>query len=337
MGNQTKTINAGPVGLKPKGAYNPSGTYTFLDCVLYNHDSWVCKAINANGEAIEITGQTPADGSQYWQALTDGGRAAVAVGSQMRSEFDTWFGATAAAGIRKAVADWFSGVQSAWTTWYEGVQSAWTEWFSDTLATGVRKVWSTWFSGRQSDWNTLSNNVTAATEHAENLNNHPPYIADGTQARPGDVSYWYIWDYTNQQYVKRNYAKGEDLNWSDMSAADKQQLYDAVIEEVEREGGFCLYPVDLDSVTTGTVFQKNSIICVDGVVYRAKQQTGNLPVTLLTEGDSFVTQVVNGHTVFIKANNNISSDWEVWLDASSDFRYKSIEARVAYLETIINA
>jgi hypothetical protein len=71
----TKTINVGPVGIKPKGAYSASATYTLLDCVLYNHDSWVCTAKNQAGEPIEITGQAPADGSQYKPALTDGGRA----------------------------------------------------------------------------------------------------------------------------------------------------------------------------------------------------------------------------------------------------------------------
>ena len=82
-------MNAGPVGLKPKGDYSSTATYTLLDCVKYNHDSWVCKAMNAQGEAIEITGQTPADGSQYWQALTDGGRAAYNEGETARQKGNT--------------------------------------------------------------------------------------------------------------------------------------------------------------------------------------------------------------------------------------------------------
>ena len=73
---KSKTSNAGPTGLKPKGDYSASATYTLLDCVKYNHDSWVCKAMNAQGEAITITGQAPSASSQYWQALTDGGIAA---------------------------------------------------------------------------------------------------------------------------------------------------------------------------------------------------------------------------------------------------------------------
>lgn len=89
MATQSKTMNAGPVGLKPKGDYSSTATYTLLDCVKYNHDSWVCKAVNAQGEAIEITGQTPADGSQYWQALTDGGRAAYNEGETAKQKGNT--------------------------------------------------------------------------------------------------------------------------------------------------------------------------------------------------------------------------------------------------------
>lgn len=89
MATRTKTNNAGPVGLKPKGDYSSTAPYTLLDCVKYNHDSWVCKAMNAQGEAIEITGQTPADGSQYWQALTDGGRAAYNEGETAKQKGNT--------------------------------------------------------------------------------------------------------------------------------------------------------------------------------------------------------------------------------------------------------
>lgn len=163
-------------------------------------------------------------------------------------------------------------------------------------------------------------------DYAKNIAEHPTYV--------GDDGYVYRWNYSEQRYVRGAYVKGEGINYSTMSAAEKQELHDAVIEEAERNGGFMLYPVELASISTTSVFQKNSIICIDGVVYRAKQQTSNLPVVLVAENNRFITQVVNGYTVFIKANNTLSSDWEVWLDASSDFRYKSIEARVAKLETL---
>lgn len=112
MNTQTKTINAGPVGLKPKGDYSASATYTLLDCVFYNHDSWVCKAMNQSGEAATVTGVAPSSQSPYWQALTDGGAAAYGIGAQVRVEFNTWFGEDDDHGVRKQTKDAVSGAEN---------------------------------------------------------------------------------------------------------------------------------------------------------------------------------------------------------------------------------
>ena len=224
MVTETKTTDAGPTGLLPRGNYSPTASYMLLHTVLYNHDSWVCKAVDQNGDAVEITGIAPEDGSQYWQALTDGGRAAVAVGNQVRMDFDAWFGATANAGIRKTVSDWFSGVQNQFT-----------EWFSENLPSGVRYIWNHWYGDRQTEWNLLKNDSTSATNrannasaHAEDLNAHPPYIADGTPQKPGDVNFWYIWDHTSQLYVKDAYSKGDNLDLSTVTDAERARLIEQI-------------------------------------------------------------------------------------------------------------
>ena len=244
MANKTKTINAGPVGIKPRGTYSSTDRYTLLDCVLYNHDSWVCVAMNQDGEAIEITGQTPADGSQYWKALTDGGRAAVATGTQVRTDFDTWFGATAESGIRKTVSDWLTSVQTAWTTWFgadanSGVRKTFSDWYAQ-----IQQTWTTWFgaddtSGVQKQWKDTKADATTATGRAntaaalcEEWNSHPPYVADGTQEHPGDENYWYTYDITTEQYVKGPYAKGDNLQWDDMTQAEKDALAQLVLDHI---------------------------------------------------------------------------------------------------------
>ena len=53
---------------------------------------------------------------------------------------------------------------------------------------------------------------------------HPPYI--------GDDNYWYLWDFTTHQYVKDTYAKGDDLHWDEMSAAEKEELAQAVTDHI---------------------------------------------------------------------------------------------------------
>jgi hypothetical protein len=70
----------------------------------------------------------------------------------------------------------------------------------------------------------------AQGDYAKELADHPPYIADGTQAKPGDVNYWYVWSHTSQQYVKNAYARGSDLDYSEMTEAEKNDLAGRVSE-----------------------------------------------------------------------------------------------------------
>lgn len=226
----------------PRGPYSPTATYTLNHVVLYDHDSWVCKALDAQGEAIEISGIAPDDvtyGALYWQAMTDGGRAAVAVGQQVRTDFDTWFGTDANSGVQKTFSDWFSDVLQT------GVRYLWDHWFSDLLPTGVRYIWNHWFgeapteqsegSGVQKEWADLKADATAATTRAntaaglcEDWNTHPPYIADGTAEHPGDLNYWYLYDITTGLRVKGPYSKGDDLDYSTMTPEEIQQLIDNI-------------------------------------------------------------------------------------------------------------
>ena len=122
------------------------------------------------------------------------------------------------------------------------IQQTWAAWFSDTLPTGVRSIWNTWFGERQTEWETMSTNVSDATElateaaesagnaasnanqkagvaedkaavaaeqaqyaksqgdRAKEWSDHPPYV--------GNDDYWYLWDETEEKYVKGEYARG---------------------------------------------------------------------------------------------------------------------------------
>lgn len=50
----------------------------------------------------------------------------------------------------------------------------------------------------------VADHSTAQGDHtrSDNVHSHPPYIADGTTAHPGDIGYFYSWDYATQQYVR---------------------------------------------------------------------------------------------------------------------------------------
>lgn len=57
-----KKINLGKVGITTAGAYDPQKAYERLSCVTYNYESWVStKDVPA--------GNTPQDGSEYWQKM----------------------------------------------------------------------------------------------------------------------------------------------------------------------------------------------------------------------------------------------------------------------------
>lgn len=76
----------------------------------------------------------------------------------------------------------------------------------------------------------LQDHSTAGTDHttadadhtrAENMHDHQPYIADGTQAHPGDTGYFYSWNYAAQQYVR---GAKLSLDWQSMTQAERDAL-----------------------------------------------------------------------------------------------------------------
>ena len=79
---------------------------------------------------------------------------------------------------------------------------------------------------------TLANNAATFAQqqgnYAKEWNDHPPYIADGTSAHPGDLNYMYIWDITTHNYAKSEYVKGADLDYSTMTPEEYERLVENV-------------------------------------------------------------------------------------------------------------
>ena len=57
--------DAGKVAFTPKGAYNNTVTYEYLDTVVYDGNSYAALKTT--------TGNTPTDDSEYWKLLVRGG------------------------------------------------------------------------------------------------------------------------------------------------------------------------------------------------------------------------------------------------------------------------
>lgn len=100
----------------------------------------------------------------------------------------------------------------------------------------------------------------------------------------------------------------------------------------EELSGAALYPVDISTLTPSSTFAKNNVIGINGVLYRAKVATSNLPITLVVQDGAFVTHTVNGVKAFVVSSFTLNSDWEVWMDAGMAYAYSSADARLSALE-----
>ena len=77
----------------------------------------------------------------------------------------------------------------------------------------------------------VSDTERAKNDHlrAEDDHAHQPYIADGTEAKPGDIGYSYYWDSESQQYVR---GIRISLDWGTMAEEEKDALAAEVLANI---------------------------------------------------------------------------------------------------------
>lgn len=90
-----------------------------------------------------------------------------------------------------------------------------------------------------------------------------------------------------------------------------------------------LLPVNINSLTPSSTFAKNSVIGINGVLYRATQANSNMPVTVMVENGAFVTQTVNGKISFVVTDSTVNSGWEIFTDASIEYWVASLNAAMS--------
>ena len=95
-----------------------------------------------------------------------------------------------------------------------------------------------------------------------------------------------------------------------------------------------LHPVNISSLTPSSTFTKNSVIGINGVLYRSTQATNNFPVTLMVQDNAFVVNTVNGKIAFVVTDPTIKSGWEIFTDASIEYWIASINQSIADISTI---
>lgn len=79
-------------------------------------------------------------------------------------------------------------------------------------------------------------------------------------------------------------------------------------------------PADVSQLSIDSTFRANELVAINGVIYRATQNTSNLPVLPVIEEDPetgedvLVIDNVNGFDVLVVADYTLQTGWEVWLD-----------------------
>lgn len=77
-----------------------------------------------------------------------------------------------------------------------------------------------------------------------------------------------------------------------------------------------IIPIDIDNMTPTMTFEKNSILGINGVMYRATKETTDFPVVLLVEDGHIVyDEDEEGRKALVVDDYTLSEDWEIWSDA----------------------
>ena len=77
-----------------------------------------------------------------------------------------------------------------------------------------------------------------------------------------------------------------------------------------------IIPIDIDNLTPSTTFVKNSILGINGIMYRSVVDTSDFPVVLLVQDGHIVYDLdENGNKAFVVDDYTLSEDWEIWTDA----------------------
>ena len=116
-----------------------------------------------------------------------------------------------------------------------------------------------------------------------------------------------------------------------MALADVQSVWTNKLKPWIQQN--LLIPFDVATLTPTSTFQKNTVIGINGVLYRSTAATGNLPCTLVTEDGAFVTHTVNGKTAFVVASGAPTTGWEIFTDAAVEYWVESINAQISALQT----
>lgn len=106
--------------------------------------------------------------------------------------------------------------------------------------------------------------------------------------------------------------------------ATKQEVSDAI-----------LIPLNMEQLTPSSTFVKNNVLGINGILYRAKQNTSEFPVTVVTDKGRFVYDTDKyGNKAYVVSDYTLSQAWEKWSDAGISYSLSVIDSRLSYFNNL---
>lgn len=106
--------------------------------------------------------------------------------------------------------------------------------------------------------------------------------------------------------------------------ATKQEVSDAT-----------LIPLNMEQLTPSSTFVKNNVLGINGILYRAKQNTSEFPVTVVTDRGRFVYDTDKyGNKAYVVSDYTLSQAWEKWSDAGISYSLSVIDSRLSYFNNL---
>lgn len=106
--------------------------------------------------------------------------------------------------------------------------------------------------------------------------------------------------------------------------ATKQEVSDAI-----------LIPLNMEQLTPSSTFVKNNVLGINGILYRAKQNTSEFPVTVVTDRGRFVYDTDKyGNKAYVVSDYTLSQAWEKWSDAGINYSLSVIDSRLSYFNNL---
>lgn len=120
-----------------------------------------------------------------------------------------------------------------------------------------------------------------------------------------------------QQYVSVINDGQQDLTIKDAEARESLAGIPSTYATKTEVTNATIIPIDIENMTPTMTFEKNSILGINGIMFRAVVDTDEFPVVLLVQDGHIVyDEDENGNKAFVVSDWTQSEDWEIWTDAS---------------------